>query len=72
MNAAQILGNGAVFEISRSHPKAGAFAGWIMKNGGAATISMITDAKIFAFFEDDGEPLTATQINTVREAFNAR
>lgn len=69
MNAAQILGNGAVFEISRSAPEAGAYAGWIMKNGGMATISMIPDAKIFAWFEDDGEPLENEQLKIVWEAF---
>lgn len=70
--AKRILGNGAVFEISASHQEAGAFAGWIMKNGGMATISFVRDDKIFAFFEDDGELLTVDQINTVRDAFNAR
>lgn len=68
MNITTIL-RGSFFEISRSAPEAGSYAGWIMKNGGMATISMIPDGKIFAFFEGDGEPLTNEEKNLVWEAF---
>ena len=69
ITAQQILASGAVFEISASHKDAGAYAGWIMRNGGMARISFVPDAKIFAWFEDDGEPLENEYLKIVWEAF---
>jgi hypothetical protein len=67
MNITTIL-SGAVFEISRSAPEAGAFAGWIMKNGGMAIISVVADEKISAFY-NAGPALTNEEKNLVWEAF---
>ena len=67
MNITTIL-SGAIFEVSRSAPEAGAFAGWIMRNGGMATISMVADEKIRAFYSA-GPALTTEEKNIVWEAF---
>ena len=67
MNISKIL-SGAIFEISRSAPEAGAFAGWIMRNGGMATISMVADEKIRAFY-NAGPALTNEEKALVWEAF---